>query len=872
MIDSLSCPSSKLRTFCGLLVYMSVSVSGHIRYSISEELERGAFVGNIARDLGLDVAELSSRNFRLVSQHKDKYLDVNMKTGALVVNDKIDREQLCHQTLECLLKLEAVVENPLKVYSIMIEISDVNDNSPAFDREEFRLDILEMTTPGSRFRLQNAHDPDAGTNSVRAYQLSHNAHFILNGGVAEEQISMPDLVLERPLDREQQTTHRLTLMAIDGGTPQRTGTTQIIISVIDVNDNMPVFEQDIYQVTIAEDAPEGVLLLNVKAVDADEGRNGDVKYYFSENVPESTIKRFRVDSEDGELRLIGRLDFEETQNYYIPIEAKDNGFSALSAYCKVIMKVIDVNDNAPDIVIVSTFSPIREHAPLATAVILFKVTDADSADNGEVSCQIADNLPFKLDRSVNNYFTVVTTRDIDRETITDYNITITCMDAGFPRLYTSKTIQVQISDINDNAPRFTQTEFTFYVEENNVKGASIGVVSAFDPDYSHNGRVTFHILDDLVNELPVLHIVSINSRSGEIYAQQSFDYEQIKKFQIHVQVNDAGFPPLSSNGTVNIIVTDQNDNVPVILSPLSNTGSAVEETISKLADSGYLLAKVIATDADSGQNAQVVYQLLQPTDDSLFTVAPETGEIWTIRRFLQKDSPRQIIKVLVRDNGIPSLSTTVNIKVTVQDGMIENTSKISQMSISWPWKSDVKLYLIISFGTTSLILLLAIVILGVKVQKRGTDISSCCWSISYYSKRNALYGSQKASANLQMRPNYKEGHENYEPAHAFSHDVHPDTDLNDFLFLRLHGTTSPMIHLKAGSCINEESSKGSSNATTEFQEMQVRIKSRCASFIEKRYFLKAAPTRPLTSSTVWRSVLGTRMFLFLPNFKQCLEG
>ncbi|XP_072120753.1 protocadherin alpha-C2-like [Mobula birostris] len=818
-MDLMSARLWKMRVFCGVFLYMSVSVSGHLRYSISEELERGAFVGNIARDLRLGVAELSARNFRIVSQHKAKYVDVNMETGILVVNKVIDREELCEKTLECLMKLEAVVENPLKLYGINVEIYDINDNSPVFDTPEYSLNISEMTSPGTRFRLQNAHDLDAGTNSVRAYQLSHSEHFILDGEIANAQISTPELVLERPLDREQKSIHRLTLMAIDGGTPQRTGTTNIIISVLDVNDNMPVFERNVYQISIAEDAPIGVLTLKVKAVDVDEGLNGDVKYYFSDNTPESVKQLFTVDSESGELRVIGSLDFEETRDYIISIKATDGGPFAVPGYCKVIVKVTDVNDNAPEITITSTFSPIREHAPLSTAAILLKVTDADTGQNGKVSCHVTDNIPFKLDRSFSSYFTVSTTSDIDREKNTDFNITITCTDAGVPRLHTSKTIQVEISDINDNAPRFTQPEFTIYVEENNIKGASIGCISASDPDYNHNAQMSFYILDELINGFPILNIVSINSSTGEIYVEQSLDYEQVKKFQVHVQVKDAGSPPLSSNATVNIVITDQNDNAPVILSPLPNKDSAVEEAIPKSADSGYLLAKVIATDADSGQNAQIVYQLLQPTDNSLFTIAPETGEIWTIRRLLLRDSFRQIVTVLVRDKGIPSLSSTVIIKVTVQDTTTENIFKISKATSYGAWESGVKLYLIISFGATSLILLLAIVILCVKAQRSEIEINSCCWNPSRYSKRNSPIGSQKASMNLQVPPNYKVGYESNDPLQSFFHYVHPDATNNDFIFLNLDGKATPIINMKTRFCVNGKPSKSSSRGTNEFHEV-----------------------------------------------------
>ncbi|XP_041050265.1 protocadherin gamma-A11-like [Carcharodon carcharias] len=829
MGDVINYPFSMWHILCGILLYASDSICADIRYSIPEELEPGAFVGDIARDLGLDAAQLAAHKFRIISEQKLKYLDVNFKTGTLVINKKIDREQHCHQDLVCVMRLDAVTENPVKLYRVEIEITDINDNSPIFDRREFSFEISEMTSPGARFRLQNANDPDAGTNSVRTYELSRNEHFILDLQTNKEQTDTPILVLGRSLDREQQPIHQLTLKAIDGGTPRRTGTTRFAITVVDVNDNAPVFEQDVYQVTIPEDVPSGLLILQVKAVDMDEGLNGEVVYYFSDNTPSTIRRRFRVDAGSGEIKVIGSLDFEEAHDYAISVQAKDRGSVAVAAYCKVMVNVTDVNDNAPEITVASTFNPLREQAPPGTAVILIKVIDADSDEKGEVSCRVRQNSPFKLDSSFNNYYAVVTMSVIDRETNPEYNITVTCEDGGSPPLQTNKTIPVQVSDINDNAPRFTQPSFTMYVMENNAMGFSIGSVSAFDPDYSQNGKLSYNILDSLVHGLSIMSFVSINSASGAIYAEKSFDYEQIKTFQVHVEVKDAGFTPLGSNATVNVIITDQNDNAPVVLSPLPREGSAAEDTMPKTANSGYLLAKVTASDADSGQNAQISYHILQPTDESLFIVAPETGEIWTIRLLEQKDPLRQKIVILVKDGGTPSLSSTVTINVSVLHGDTENASSIGLLWTSGPWKSDLNFCLIISFGITSFILLLAIVILSIKVHRGGRKINSCCWNVTYFSRRGSLRGIQKVRVNLQVPLGYTDAYESDSFPQSFLYEVGPDSAMSDFI--KLHGSSAPIIYIRTGTCVAAEHRNASKPANKETTTIQESVENDSKTFV-----------------------------------------
>ncbi|XP_072446350.1 protocadherin beta-15-like isoform X5 [Chiloscyllium punctatum] len=777
-----------------ILMYLSESVHGNIRYSIPEELEVGAFVGNIAEDLGLDINKLSERMFRVASENERQYLTVNLKTGALLIKEKIDREQICEQGLSCVLMLEAAIENPLKIYRIEVDIIDINDNAPVFQRKEVSLEISELTPLGTVFPLQGAIDPDTGTNSVRSYHLSPNQHFTLKSQPDGGQPGIPELELQRNLDREQEPNLELTLTASDGGNPKKFGTTQIKINVADANDNAPVCEQSIYHVTIAENTPKNTLIMKVTAVDIDEGLNGDVAYSFSDHTPDKVRKAFSLDATTGEIRLTGILDFEESDRYHISVQAKDRGPYSVAVYCNVLVMVTDVNDNSPEIIMRTTSSTIPENVSPDTAVSVFRITDRDSQNTAEVFCRIPGGIPFKLINSSNNYYTLVTHGVIDREKVSKYNITIMCKDAGSPPLSTSKRIQVQVSDINDNAPRFTQPSFAMHITENNVIGASIGSVSAVDPDSNQNAKLSFSILDSLISNLPVSTYISINSVNGVIFAQHSFDFEQITGFEVYVKVTDAGSPPLSSNVTVNVIIVDQNDNAPVIVSPLPAKGSEIEETIPRTAEPGYLVTKITATDADSGMNAKLSYQLHLSSDESLFTVARETGEIWTIRQFTSKDSLRPKVIILVRDNGTPSLSSTLTINLYVQDDKTATISTTGMLGITGPWKSDLKFYLMILFGTTSFILLLAIIFLGIKVCSSRNEVTNdfCC-----FSRGNSLHGIQKASVNLQIPPKYTQTYENESLPQQFRYDP----VMNDLLFLKLHDSAPSMFDVKTGTCV-----------------------------------------------------------------------
>ncbi|KAF3706606.1 Protocadherin-10 Precursor [Channa argus] len=711
------------------------AVWAQIRYSVPEELEHGAFVGNIAEDLGLDLDKLSARRFRIVSGAKKQYVEVNLENGVLFVNERIDREELCDQSLSCSFHLQVVIENPLELYRVEMDILDVNDNSPSFPWTEFNLDISESAAPGSRFPLESAQDLDVGSNSLRTYLLSVNEHFILDIQTRSDGSKFAELVLQNPLDREQQSSHQMVLTAVDGGAPERSGTAQIDITVLDANDNAPVFDQSFYRVRLDENAPKGTVVIRLNATDLDEGPNADITYSFSGHAPIKVRQLFSVDSRTGEIKVKGVIDYEKARMHEMYVQAKDKGPSAVAVHCKVLVNVLDKNDNLPEVILTSVSTPVQEDAPPGTVIAVISVMDKDSGENGNVDCEIPHQVPFQLHSSFRNYYTLVTCDFLDREAAAEYNITLTARDMGSPPLFTRKTILVQVSDVNDNAPHFKQPSYTVYLTENNAPGASICSVSALDPDSGQNAYLSYSILEGDIQGMPVSTYVSINSDNGNIYALRSFDHEQLKNFQITVQAGDAGFPPLSNNVSVNIFILDQNDNAPVVVSPVPQNATAPGAAVPRLADAGYLVAKIKAMDADAGQNSRLFFQLLQATDPSLFSIALYTGEIRTMRQLTEKDPTRHRLVILVKDNGQPPLSATVSIILSVVDSLPASQPDLGDLSLSSHHSSNFALYLIVSLGAISFIFLVAIIVLVTVRRLKGRSsnresnvpiISGCC--------------------------------------------------------------------------------------------------------------------------------------------------
>uniref|UniRef100_A0A8C9XJ52 Cadherin domain-containing protein n=1 Tax=Sander lucioperca TaxID=283035 RepID=A0A8C9XJ52_SANLU len=643
---------------CGFAVFVHITTAD-LSYSVPEEMRPGSIVGNIVKDLGLEVGKLFIRKARIDTEESYAYFcDVDLKTGNVIIRERIDREELCGEKVSCMLKFELVLESPLELHRISLLIQDVNDNSPVFPKDTIKLEIRESADKGARYRVNEAHDADIGQNTVKQYSLQKNEHFVLSVRDDADGSKNVELVLDKELDREKEHDLNFVMIAVDGGNPQRSGTANIHVTVLDANDNAPVFEQAFYKGSLPENSALDTVVVSVSATDADEGVNGDVTYEFS-RISDRAKKVFSLNSKTGEIKVIGQVDFESNSKYEMRIDAKD-GYG-LSSDSKVVIEITDVNDNAPVVYMKSLMNPIAENVSPGTEVGIINVQDRDSENNGQVRCSIQQGVPFKLVPSIKNYYSLVTTGQLDRELVSDYNITITATDEGSPPLSSSKTVQLSVADINDNPPVFEEQSYSAYVTENNKPGSTLCSVTARDSDWRQNGTVIYSLLPGEVNGAPVSSYLSVNGDTGVIHAVRSFDYEQFRSFKVHVMARDNGSPPLSSNVTVSVFISDVNDNSPQILYPAPEGNSFMTELVPKAAHGGSLVSKVIAVDADSGQNAWLSYHIVKSTDPGLFTIGLHSGEIRTQRDISESDSMKQNLIVAVKDNGQPSLSATCSL-------------------------------------------------------------------------------------------------------------------------------------------------------------------------------------------------------------------
>ncbi|KAL2077312.1 hypothetical protein ACEWY4_026816 [Coilia grayii] len=706
---------SLLCLMCILLFFVVVhGVKGDVSYSVPEEMSRGYVIGNIGKDLGLNVKELSARKARINAEgNRKRFCNIDLATGELSVAEIMDRESLCKDKLSCIVKMELVLENPLELHKITLHVQDTNDNSPVFTKDVVKLEIRESSVKGARFRLSEARDADIGQNSVQNYILEKNDNFILAVTSNKDGRKNIELVLDKELDREQQQELTLILTALDGGIPPRSGTVQIHVTVLDANDNAPVFTEEVYRATLPENSAIGTVVIKVSATDSDEGINGEVTYEFS-HVFSSEKQAFTLDSITGEITVSGSLDYEEEAVYEMRVEGKDG--VGLSTDTKVIIELTDVNDNTPEIYLQSLNSYIHENAPPGTEIGIVNVQDRDSGSNGQVRCVISSNVPFKLEPSITNYYSLVTTAELDREVTSEYNITVTASDEGTPSLSSSKIVNLMVADVNDNPPAFRQQSYSAHITENNKPGSAVCTVSATDPDWRQNGTVNYALHSSEVEGTPVSYLLSINGDTGVIHAVRSFDYEKLKNFKVQVIARDNGFPPLSSNVTVSVLVADENDNTPQILYPAPEGNSLMTEMVPKAVQGNSLVSKVIAVDADSGQNAWLSYHIVKATDPGLFTIGVHSGEIRTQRDISENDGMKQNLIVSVKDNGQPPLSATCTVYLLISD----NLAEIPELKdMSQDTGSKLTTYLIIALVSVSTFFITFLIItLAVKFCQR----------------------------------------------------------------------------------------------------------------------------------------------------------
>ncbi|CAH2223958.1 protocadherin-17 isoform X2 [Pelobates cultripes] len=704
----------------------------NLNYSVPEEEGAGTVIGNISKDAKLGVPERGRKaNFRVLENSAPHLIDVDQDSGILFTKQRIDRENLCRRSAKCQLSLE-VFANDKEICMIKVDIRDINDNAPSFPSEQIDIDISENASPGTRFPLTTAHDPDSGENGLKTYVITRDDYglFTLDVKSRGDGTKFPELVIQNPLDREEQTHHKLILTALDGGDPQKSATVQINVKVIDSNDNSPVFEAPSYMVEIPENSPLGRVVIDLNATDADEGSNGEVVYSFSGYAPDRIRELFSIDPKTGLIQVSGNLDYEENGLIEIDVQARDQGPNPIPAHCKVTVKVIDKNDNAPSIGFVSVRQgAISEAAPPGTVIALVRVTDKDSGKNGQLQCRVLGNVPFKLEENYDNFYTVVTDRPLDREKESEYNVTIIARDNGNPPLNSTKSFTVKILDENDNPPQFDKPLNALRIKENNIPGEYLGSVLAQDPDLGYNGSVSYSILPSHVGDVSIYTFVSINPSNGAIYALRSFNYEQTKYFEFKVLAKDSGSPHLESNTTVRVNVEDVNDNAPVICLPILENDTA-EIHVPRNVGVGYVVSTVRAMDSDFGESGQLTYEIAYGNEGHLFEIDPVTGEIKTLNPYWEDVSPVVELVIRVTDNGQPKLSAVAKLIIKSYTGSLpEGEPRVNGKQHQW----DMSLPLIVTLSTISIILLAAMITIAVKCKRENKEIRTYNCRIAEYS-------------------------------------------------------------------------------------------------------------------------------------------
>ncbi|XP_054024601.1 protocadherin alpha-5 isoform X2 [Dryobates pubescens] len=742
-----------------VLVRTWALVSGQVRYSVPEEAKVGTVVGRLWQELGLEAGDAEARRLRVVWQGRRASVEVSGASGALVVSSRLDREELCGKSAPCSLRLEVLLERPLRVFPVELEVTDINDNAPLFPAARKNISIAELSLPGSRFPLEGASDADIGANAQLSYTLSPSEHFRLEAKTKDENKNSVVLILTKSLDRETAPVHRLVLTASDGGRPSLTGTMELVISVLDANDNAPHFNQSVYKVQLPENAAAGTVVFQQTATDEDEGINREIHYSFSDSVPARVQNLFIIDTKSGEIRTAGELNYEDVHSYDLEIEARDKGTPPLSGHCNVELEVLDVNDNAPEVWVTSLSVPVPEDASVGTVVALLSVSDRDSGANGRVRCWVWPSSPFGLESRFAGSYSLVLREALDRERVSAYEVEVRAEDGGQPALRGNRGVHVPVSDVNDNAPSFSQAVYTVLARENNAAGAELARLWARDPDEAENGRVSYSVWEGGAGATssgggwrPASSYVSVDAESGRLWAVQPLDYEELQVLQFEVRAVDAGEPPLFGNATVQLFVVDENDNAPALLpsagggpglvpalgpvvggvvrsSGEASTGSQ-SETLWAWAKwgtpAGQVVAKIRAVDADSGYNAWLRYEVWEPRGKGPFRVGLYSGEVSTARALEEADGPRQRLVIVVRDHGEPSRSATATLSVSLVEGGEAALSVAGSSSSSGPGvllrtegglsagaaSASANVWLVVAICAVSSVLVLALVLYG----------------------------------------------------------------------------------------------------------------------------------------------------------------
>ncbi|KAM9833998.1 protocadherin-12 isoform X1 [Syngnathus typhle] len=761
-----------------------------IQYRVWEEQPAGTRVGRLVDDL-LQLDQVGPfENFQIVEHGWALPFAINAGDGEVSTQGQLDRERLCRSADECEVAFSVLYRKSGAVDCLRVHVAvmDLNDHNPSFASPVQELEISETAVLRMRIPLESAVDPDAGANGLQTYSLSTNQHFALDVTSALGGTKQAELVVIKELDREVQGTFELTLMAWDKGNPPRSGSTLIRVNILDSNDNSPTFEESAPIVEIPEDTERGTTIIHLKATDPDQGTNGEVEYSLSKHSHPDVQRLFFVDPHSGAVSIRAPLDYEAQRSHEVVVQARDLGPNSVPSHCKLHVKLVDVNDNAPRIHMTWTqpSSPaamVLEGAPAGTFLALVMVSDADSGENGKVTAMMQHGSgPFHIKKIHGENYMIETAGVLDREEVMEYNITLVAQDYGDPPLSCVKHLPVRVLDENDNAPLFSSAVYKASLKENNVAGYRALKVHAHDADLELSGRVLYHLHNSSDGKTSTQPF-SIHPTSGIVSVLQPLDYEKYHSYLFLVEAVDQGHPPLRTTATVQIDIQDVNDNYPVIKEPRPNHGVAQlivpinadhGEVVAELGSigedgttplpikhsvregfDGFFASTIKAEDFDSGLNGQLQYFITDGNPHGLFWLDQSTGQL-----FVNTTNATQLVgktvkvDISVSDMGTPSLSTKATLEVTFINlkDHLKNSAAGSRGRLSFT------MMLAICLGVTCLLLLLAIasVTTFCRPDKRDYRAYNCRQAESTYTRHPRRPQKNIRKSDIQLIPVMRE--------------------------------------------------------------------------------------------------------------------
>ena len=679
--------------FCLLQLSLIQTCRGaDLTYYVEEGKSPGTYLGDIAADIHLvDIVEPEEYHLISFSQLKQDIMGssqlfhVSKKTGKLYTAQTLDAEFICEQDKECVKMMDVAIHKAssfIKLIEIKVIVRDVNDHQPEFPYEQIDLQFLESDRIGLRKPIPNAIDRDVGiSNSLIIYELKKDPKepFKLSVLTHIDGTSELGIELEELLDREKKESYELQVIATDSGFPPKKSILYVHVLVTDVNDNFPVFTQELLNISIINQPSELSPIATLFAKDADMGENGQVSYHFSSKTSGVVKSHFHLNVMTGEIFLRRKFIWGQDLLHKLYVKASDGGTFPLSSIAMVLVNVINIQNHPPSVAL-NFFSAsagrkinISEDAAIGSFVAYVKVTDHDAAENGEVSCDLYDD-KFKLESLGDKKFKVVVKKPLDREVADHHDIIIGCQDKGSPPLYTERRFYVKVTDVNDVPPQFPTQVFKFWIYENQKSKLPVGSIKATDPDLGPGGELTYSLISDSKQFLPFQI-----SNNRVISTINSLDHELQSIYKFQVLAQDNGIPSLNNTVNVTVEVKDENDNAPYFTFPGINP-YMMDVEYQPLRTKNISVLK--ASDSDSEENAFITFELSTTDDKDLFTINNYTGLFSFSRAAKPQDAGSYELEFIATDNGTPVLSatTTVILTLTVSNKTAEMLNSVQIQS------------------------------------------------------------------------------------------------------------------------------------------------------------------------------------------------